>query len=845
MSTERQEVRQELIDQLRPAVRSIDLSRPREVHLVGVGGAGMRAIARVLHEMGHHVSGSDMATTAHTERLQQLGIPIADGHERTTFGSDVVVARSTAVPDTNPEVVAARGAAVTVFDRAEILAAIASVRPAILVAGTHGKTTTSSMLAVLLEACGHAPSFIIGADVERFGTGARWSDGPWSVIEADESDGTFLVLDAVAAIVTSLDPDHLDFYGSVQAMQDAFAVFVDRVDGPVALCVDDSDAACLLEANNVVTYGQRADADVVIAGRRSDGLGQRFNVEYAGSRAQVHLAVPGTHNALNAAGAVAIAVALGVPLASAALAVSEFSGVSRRFEPRGSLNGVDFVDDYAHLPAEVEAALSAARSGSWQRIVCAYQPHRFSRTAKIGASFARSFADADITLLTDIYPAGEHPVDGVDGRIVFDAVRSERPNDDVRYTPTLDDVATTLAEILQPGDLCLTLGAGDLTTVPPVVQELITRTTTTKVPQSPAAVRRGENGDRRSLFDALVADLHSDGFAGELARDGELGARTTYRCGGSAALVATATTSRDVELVLDSAQAMGLEVATVGRGSNLLVSDSGFDGVALVLDGEFHDLDFDTESMAVTAGSAVALPLLARRTAQAGMTGFEWAVGVPGSIGGAVRMNAGGHGSDLAASLVSAMVLRSGRGIGTEPAADLDLGYRTSNLADGDVVLRVSLQLHSAPEQQCRDRISEIVRWRRTHQPGGQNAGSVFANPPDDSAGRLIDAAGCKGLRIGTAVVSSKHANFIQVDAGGFADDVLALMAAVSKRVADKYGVTLRRETHLLGFSNQTRTDVRLTDQTAVDQPTVVHDKPQRVQNDARDNDARDSEGTS
>ncbi len=282
-------------------------------------------------------------------------------------------------------------------------------------------------------------------------------------------------------------------------------------------------------------------------------------------------------------------------------------------------------------------------------------------------------------------------------------------------------------------------------------------------------------------------------------RDVPLGPSTTYRVGGPAALLVEVDDEATLDLLADTVRTTGVEVLVVGRGSNLLVADEGFDGVAVVLGERFAPIDIDGDR--VTAGGAASLPVVARRTAAAGLTGFEWAVGVPGSIGGAVRMNAGGHGSDMAQVLVGVRVLDLAAGEDVRvPASDLDLGYRHSAIGVAQVVLSADLQLEPGDRARCEALIADIVRWRREHQPGGANAGSVFTNPPGDSAGRLIDEAGARGLRLGTAQVSPKHANFIQADEGGRAADIVALMAEVQRRVEAHAGVHLEIETRLAGF---------------------------------------------
>lgn len=302
----------------------------------------------------------------------------------------------------------------------------------------------------------------------------------------------------------------------------------------------------------------------------------------------------------------------------------------------------------------------------------------------------------------------------------------------------------------------------------------------------------------RAVIDEAAARL-ADRFGDRMERDFPLSPLSTYRVGGPAALSLEADDVADLHVLAEIVSETGIDVLVVGNGSNLLVAEAGFPGVAVRLGDGFASVDIDGTT--VVAGAAALLPVVARKTVEAGLTGFEWAVGVPGSIGGAVRMNAGGHGSEMANSLVGVRVLdlRTGED-GEVPIADLALGYRRSSIAGAQVVVSASLALAHGDREAGKAELSEIVRWRRANQPGGQNAGSVFTNPPDDSAGRLIDVAGCKGLRVGTAVVSDKHANFIQADPGGSADDVVALMATVQERVEVETGVRLHPETVLVGF---------------------------------------------
>lgn len=448
---------------------AFDLSTPRRVHVVGIGGAGMSAIATVLAQMGHVVTGSDLKDSRSLERLRLLDVGVWVGHdaERLPAQLDAVV-RSSAVHDENVEVRAARERGVPVLRRADALRALVATRRGIAVAGSHGKTTTSSMLTLALRRGGLRPSFVIGGELNEVGTNAALDTGDWMVVEADESDGTFLELAPELALVTNVEPDHLGHYGDFDALVDAFGRFVQAVEGTTVTCVDDPVAATLVaRARAPRTYGFSADADYQGRAYVGTGTGSRSRVRRDGQDlGTLELPVAGRHNARNALGAVAAAMELGVTFEDAAAALTGFGGVARRFQFRGARDGVTIIDDYAHLPGEVEAAIAAAREGPWERVVVVFQPHRYSRTEELWADFADAFRDADRIVLTDVYPAGEPPRPGVSGRLILRSVLDAHPASTVAYLPKRDDLVRSFDRVARPGDVVLTLGAGDVTTLP-------------------------------------------------------------------------------------------------------------------------------------------------------------------------------------------------------------------------------------------------------------------------------------------------------------------------------------------------------------------------------------------
>jgi UDP-N-acetylmuramate--alanine ligase len=456
-----------------------DLSVALRVHIVGIGGAGMSAIASVLAAMGHRVTGSDLKESPGLDRLRALGVGVAVGHDASNIGDAHLVTVSTAIPKNNPEIRAARAQGIPVLRRAEILALLARARRSIAVAGTHGKTTTSSMLALALVEAGLRPSFIIGGDVNEIGSGAVWDSGELFVVEADESDGTFLEIGADTVVVTNIEPDHLDHYGGFANLESAFERFTRAAPGSRVLCADDANTRTLIErlrADGVelVSYGTAEDADVRIVDIERGPQSTRAQLIRDGAAiGLIELPVAGLHNLRNATAAITVALEVGATFDAARRALGHFGGVARRFEHRGEVAGITFVDDYAHLPTEVRAALEAARFGNYRRVVCVFQPHRYTRTRSLWQSFADAFVDADVLVITDVYPSNERPIPGITGKLIVNAVLDEHPWARVAYLPFRRDVVRYLVDELRPGDLCLSLGAGDLTLLPDELQPLL------------------------------------------------------------------------------------------------------------------------------------------------------------------------------------------------------------------------------------------------------------------------------------------------------------------------------------------------------------------------------------
>ncbi|MHB1476647.1 MAG: UDP-N-acetylmuramate--L-alanine ligase [Coriobacteriia bacterium] len=436
-------------------------------HFIGIGGAGMSGLARVLHDRGKVVTGSDLKASRYATSLQESGVTVHVGHAAGNLGNPEVVVVSTAIPESNPELKAARERGIPVWPRAKMLAHIAADDACVAVAGTHGKTTTSSMMATVLNSIGLDPTFLIGGELNDMGANARCGKGAYCVVEADESDGSFLYLDPKVSIITNVEADHLDHYGSFEAVVDTFGQFIERTaeDGAVVLCADDAGLMALARERataRVVTYGFDAVADVRCADVAADGLGHRFSVSLPdGRRFETSVSVPGVHNVVNATGVLAAVYALGEDIEAAAGALSAFSGVRRRFDRIGEAAGVTVVDDYAHHPTEVRATLAAARAAGFKRVWVVFQPHRYSRTQTLG----REFGDADKVVLMDVYSAGEAPIPGVSGKTILSALLQQSPRTQASYFPHRDEIERYLAPRVRAGDLVMTMGAGDVTTL--------------------------------------------------------------------------------------------------------------------------------------------------------------------------------------------------------------------------------------------------------------------------------------------------------------------------------------------------------------------------------------------
>jgi UDP-N-acetylmuramate--alanine ligase len=444
------------------------LGRIRSVHMVGVGGIGMSSIAEVLIARGFRVSGSDLRKSDVTEHLESLGATIYEGHDASNLGdADVVVYSSAVKPDENPETTEAQRRLIPIIKRSEMLGELMRMKYGIGVAGTHGKTTTTTMVGMVAKEAGFDPTIIVGGKVAVFGSNAVSGEGDLIVIEADEYDRTFLRLSPAVAVITNVEEDHLDVYKDIEDIKAAFLQFANSVPffGAAIVCLDDPNIRSVLGQihRRVVTYGQSRQAGLRAEQVIQEGATTRFEViEDSRSLGQITIHAPGVHNVLNALAATAVGLELDIPFATIAAALAHYTGVDRRFQVHGEEAGTLVVDDYAHHPTEISATLAAAARG-WpeRRIIAVFQPHLYSRTRDLKDEFARAFYDADVLVLTDIYPAREAPIEGVDGEMLADLAR-RYGHRDVRYVPDKADLPAHLAEMVHANDMVVTMGAGDV-----------------------------------------------------------------------------------------------------------------------------------------------------------------------------------------------------------------------------------------------------------------------------------------------------------------------------------------------------------------------------------------------
>ena len=795
------------------------------IHFVGVGGIGMSGLARLLHRWGYVVSGSDSTASDITDALLSEGIAVSIGHHDATLaGAADLVVITAAIRGANAEVRAAETRGVPVIKRARLLGMLSDARRGVAVAGSHGKSTTSGMLVVALGALGADPSYAIGAVIGRTGTNAAAGSGEEMVVEADEYDYSFLQLHPDVAIVNNVDYDHPDLFPDQAAYEQAFVDFIGQIrpGGTLVIAADDDGAARVVRAADrsaitVVTIGEGVGSDWRLLPGDAGWLTQAPD----GERYALTLQVPGTHNARNALTALAVLAALGHDPAAAAAALGTYTGIGRRFEPKGEAAGVTVIDDYAHHPKEVAATIAAARSRfPGRRIVVAFQPHTYSRTHALLTDFATALSAADLAVVLDIYAARETDTLGVTSHQLVDLIPGAQAGGAV------PEAGDRLAVLLKPDDVLLTVGAGTVTGLGPLLLEKLRDRAGAASSSLPARSASAEDvisaptRAARATRAAVETVPGTDGL--KIQRRAPMSLYTTWRIGGPADALIRAANADHLIAAVRWGRKQGLPVTVFGGGSNMLIPDEGIRGLVILArtPGERANGLVDVEDLGdrvrLTVGAQAPLSWTGRYAAEHGWAGLDWGVGLPGTIGGATVNNAGAHGTELKDHLESVRLLSVDGEVRDEPASWMEASYRHTRIKvaarpRGEVVLSATFLLPKADPATLVALADDHARFRRETQPTGACAGSVFANPPGDYAGRLIETAGLKGHRIGGAQFSPKHANWIVNTDRATAGDLRKLIRHAQDTIRERDGIELRVEVERFAADGTWTTDWSVT----------------------------------
>ncbi|HZZ59241.1 MAG TPA: UDP-N-acetylmuramate dehydrogenase [Opitutaceae bacterium] len=749
----------------------------RRIHCLGAGGMGMGPLAIYLSGLGFEVSGEDDGMGEEMlARLRAAGVRVGE------MGPEAeIVTYSSAIGPRHPAMAEAARRGLPQVRRGELLAEAARGLKLVAVCGAHGKTTTTAMLITALRAANFPAGYILGGLWADGGAPARAGSNDWVVAEIDESDGTIGSFSPEITLTVNLDWDHPDFYRDPADLERTFAALFARTRGPVL--VSDADPRSLrvsAAARERLTFGRSGDFAATLLEENAAGLKLSLGGRFPGT--QVSVGARGEFNAANAAGALAAAALMGVPPAARALA--DYPGVKRRQSVLSRSGGITVLEDYAHHPAEIRALLGSLRRQTRGRLWAVFQPHRYSRTAQFAAEFAAALAVADHVHLLDVYPAGEAPVPGGTSADIYAEMRRTQPGTAVSYMPGAKGLAGWTGAPLGEGDILAFVGAGDI-----------------ERHACDWLAEREKLQAAAAEWDRIAAEWKA-GLSPEarLRREEPLARRTTLRVGGAARLYAEPANEADVAHLLSAAHRRGIRVFGLGRGSNLIVPDEGVDGLVLCL-AHAHWSRFEPQpDGSVRVGAGLRLKNLCGLAAAAGLSGFEFLEGIPGSVGGSLRMNAGAMGGWIF-DVVESVEVADGQGrLLTLRRAEMHVDYR--HCAELHHALALGAVLRPKAAQASADiagRIDEYRRRRHETQPREPSAGCIFKNPPGTSAGRLIDEAGLKGERIGGAEISPVHANFIINRGEATSADVLALIRRVRARVRQERGVELEPEVLLYG----------------------------------------------
>lgn len=748
---------------------------PLRVHLIGVAGSGMSGLASLLLGLGHRVSGSDKVTSRETSRLEKMGLAFSSPHSAEAVAGTDLVIYSSAIKPGNASYDEALRLGIPLLRRAEALAAIMRGKKGIVVAGTHGKTTTSSLSAHVLRVGGKAPSHYVGAEIPILGTNANWEEkGEWFVAEGDESDGTLVNFHPEHAILLNVEAEHLDFYEGIDEICAVFGQYCDQTSGKIIYCGEDANARRICQGRpNAICYGWSHDHDLSASDLAPRGAGTEFTVRRRGEEiGRVFLGIPGRHNVLNSLAAIALALETGVAFDRIDEALGSFRGAKRRFELKRNSDRVTIVDDYGHHPSEIAATIQTARSQHAGRLVVAFQPHRYTRTQLLREEFGSCFAGVDELWVSDVYAASEPPIPGVSGQTIVDAVLENGEVETVSFHPDLSTLHLAIGQRLEPGDWLITLGAGNIHEVG------------TRLARDLATLDR--------LREVLA---EADGV---LKLYEPMRRHTTMKVGGPAQFWIEPTTVEGLARVVKHCAESGIPLRVVGRGSNLLVRDGGIPGVVMnPVRGEFGEIC--VEGNTIRAGVGVKYKALAAAAQSAGLGDFEWMEGIPGNVGGSLRMNAGAMGRETFEQVVSVVMVDAQGAVFEKPVGEIRHYYRHVPELAHNVAVSAVFRGTPASDDQIAARLNASKDKRKQSQPVAASAGCVFKNPGLIGAGQLVDEMGLKNTAKGSARVSEVHGNFIVNEGGATAKDVLDLIAEIKAVALRERGIELETEVQIIG----------------------------------------------
>ncbi len=766
------------------------------VYLVGAGGCGMSGLGHLLLDLGHRVVGSDLVANEEVRHLIARGAHIHVGHksEQLIAAQPNLIVYSSAIRLDNAELQAAQQTQVPIVRRAVLLAALLHRQRGICVAGMHGKTTTTALLAFALESLKTSPSYAVGALVPQLNPHARFSQPtapnaqPLFVIEADESDGTLREFSPACSIVLNVDEEHLDFYANLEAICREFAQFGQQTRESVIFCADDLRLAEIYASHlRAISYGfhplsgyrietkPQVSAPLSVHAKPSTS----FEVWRKGERLGIFsIQLAGEKNISNAGAVIAMLHQLGFTPAEIAAAISGFKGAARRQQELFHSERFRLFDDYGHHPSEIQATLRALKPLGGGRLLVAFQPHRFTRTQRLLPHFATCFAGADQLWITEIYAASETEIAGVNGARLAEAIEAQ--GQAVEFIPTLAELRRSVRVAMRPGDLVLFLGAGDITKA---AHEL--------------AVQLSEEMtvSKEQLFAQLSARLSADSI---VRPDEPLAKRTTLRVGGKADFYVEPASEADLAELLKFCAEQRLPFLLLGRGSNLLIKDGGIRGVVICLSHPNFSR-FEIVDDRLHCGAGVKLKTVSVEARRNGLAGLEFLEGIPGSVGGSLRMNAGAMGCWLFEVVETVRFMDYHGEVHERRASEVNVEYRGCPLFKNHIALSVVLKGQPAAKEVIVERMNTYSHKRWESQPAAPSAGCIFKNPSTIPAGKLIDELGLKGTRVGGAIISDVHGNFIVNDGHATAQDVLNLIEIVRQRAKSTRGIDLETEVQIIG----------------------------------------------